>query len=903
MVRKIAKLVVSATLVGALTFIGLINTVAGSLSVTNMNPNQGPTAGGQEVTIYGDFVEQGGRAVQIGAGGTYVCALDTNGQVYCWGNNNYNVLGHNSTKKFVPVAVDTARGDGAMNGKTIKQIAAGSYNTCALDIESQVYCWGYNGSGSLGNDSTVDSNSPVIVDTASGTGAMSGKTIIQISVGSLHVCALDTEGQVYCWGGNSSGQLGDNSNVQRNTPVAVNKTDGTGAMNGKVIVQIATGSSLTCALDTEGQVYCWGFNNKGQVGNGEIGNKYTPVAVNTIDGTGVMDGKVIKQISSSGYFACVLDTEGQVYCWGNNDHGQLGDGSNNHRSTPVAVNTGAISGKTIVQIAAGDTHTCALDTENQIYCWGRNGFGQLGDNTEIERHIPVAVNTVDGGGVMYDKTIERIYAGAHYTCALDVDGKAYCWGANTDGRLGNSTNKESSTPTCVHTILDGTGSELPGIGCGREMTVVMDADGTPAPCENIVIADDGLSLKCTTTAHIAGVVDVTISDGVNTKTIENGYEYIAPEVISVSTGHTLKVNIYDSTSLVTILDACDQIKSDQEANNTYTEETFNQLMKECEEGKSVIECLETAIDASECGDPGKKRDEIDDAINKLVPVGNINPPNTSPEQTWYVTALDKDYAIPILPFVLLSIATLGGIVLVAFLVRKRIQTKGINVKGAGNITLTHPWHKDSIEMKHAMKMIEKHGDHPRTTVVDVSHIVRKYRIKFVLWNTIPIINIIIIFIVLIFATAPTRAKSDYVDISLITAGNTETSVINVDKALSGDSATYATNIRSINTEIRGRAIVGDESGVYAKYSAPADLIDNINLSTEQITPGNNPLPNVELSNARKLIVPTEFDSTTLYGQHAFDHTVTLDLSDISDIPNGTYNIELSYTLMAELPFE
>ncbi|MCL2164838.1 MAG: hypothetical protein FWH55_10725 [Oscillospiraceae bacterium] len=511
--------------------IGGFTNMVGAMSITSVEPEQGLVEGGTEVRIYGDFTELAG-AVQITAGSNHTCAFDIAGRVYCWGDNGKGQLGDDSnSQKYTPVTVNTSAGIGAMDDKTVVQITAGGQATCALDLAGQVYCWGHNGYGQLGDNSVIDRTTPVAVNATAGTGDMADKTITKISTSGFHTCAIDSFGQVYCWGYNYMGLLGNNSYTNQNTPVAVNTTAGTGDMAGKTIVQVSTGSSHTCALDSVGYVYCWGANGNGQLGDNSSSQKYTPVAVNTTAGTGDMNSKTITQITiGDGWFTCALDTAGQVYCWGQNNYGQLGDNSFTDSLTPVAVNTsvgtGVMNGKAITQIAAGIYHVCALDNTSQIYCWGRNNLGQLGDNSFTDSLTPVAVDTTAGTGVIDGKDIAQIVAGAYHTCALDVAGQIYCWGTGGTGQLGRVPLIDSSTPVCVHTIFDGTGSELPGLGCGRELVVTMDIDGEPAECIDVVVADDGLSLTCTTSAHVAGWVDVTIEDGVNTVVLANGYEYV-----------------------------------------------------------------------------------------------------------------------------------------------------------------------------------------------------------------------------------------------------------------------------------------------------------------------------------------------------------------------------------------
>ncbi|MBP9489374.1 hypothetical protein KBE88_01255, partial [Candidatus Saccharibacteria bacterium] len=146
---------------------------------------------------------------------------------------------------------------------------------------------------------------------------------------------------------------------------------------GKTISQISAGSGHSLALDSEGQIYAWGYNDYGQLGNGDTTSSNTPVKV---DASGVLAGKTISQISAGGAHSLALDSEGQIYAWGYNDYGQLGNGDTTSSNTPVKVDaSGVLAGKTISQISAGGAHSLALDSEGQIYAWGYNDYGQLGN--------------------------------------------------------------------------------------------------------------------------------------------------------------------------------------------------------------------------------------------------------------------------------------------------------------------------------------------------------------------------------------------------------------------------------------------------------------------------------------------------------------------------------------------
>ncbi|MFC2370292.1 MAG: RCC1 domain-containing protein [Candidatus Saccharimonas sp.] len=266
-------------------------------------------------------------ARQIGSGeGSRACAISLSNRAYCWGSGSSGQLGNNSTtNSSIPVAVNTT---GVLAGKTIKQISAGTSHTCAIASDDKAYCWGAGSSGQLGNSSTTNSLIPVAVNT---TGVLAGKTIKQISAYGFHTCAVASDNKAYCWGRGDLGQLGNNSTTNSSIPVAVNTT---GVLAGKTIKQISAGSFHTCAIASDNKAYCWGRGTSGQLGNNLYTNSSIPVAVNT---TGVLAGKTIKQISNGSSHTCAIASDDKAYCWGSGSFGALGNNSAANSSVPVRV--------------------------------------------------------------------------------------------------------------------------------------------------------------------------------------------------------------------------------------------------------------------------------------------------------------------------------------------------------------------------------------------------------------------------------------------------------------------------------------------------------------------------------------------------------------------------------------
>ncbi|MEI7917846.1 MAG: prepilin-type N-terminal cleavage/methylation domain-containing protein [Candidatus Saccharibacteria bacterium] len=314
-----------------------------------------------------------------------------------------------------------------------------SYNdTCAVATDNNAYCWGMGNFGQLGNNATVGSTVPVAVSTA---GVLSGKTIKSISTGNNNSCVIASDNKAYCWGANWYGGLGNNTTTDSSVPVAVNTS---GVLSGKTIKSITVGAYHTCAVASDNLAYCWGHGNSGQLGNNTIVDSLVPVAVNT---AGVLSGKTVLSLSAGVQDTCAVASDNLAYCWGSNQYGILGDGTNNLSSVPVAANTsGVLSGKTINSITASYYHSCVIASDNQVYCWGSNWYGELGNNSTADSWVPVATSTT---GALSGKTVISIANSTFDTCAIASDFKVYCWGGADYGQLGNSTFTQSNVPVVV----------------------------------------------------------------------------------------------------------------------------------------------------------------------------------------------------------------------------------------------------------------------------------------------------------------------------------------------------------------------------------------------------------------------------------------------------------------------
>ncbi len=331
----------------------------------------------------------GGAWTQLSSGFGHTCGL-AGGKAYCWGLNDQGQLGTGSTANSdAPVAVATETpSDGTDQpaippvsalspGATLVQIAAGWKHTCALDNGGRAYCWGSNTHLQLGADTPSSSTLPVAVPEAQNSPPTTTVTWIAITAGGAHNCALDSAGAVWCWGDNSAGQLGAASPpTSSSTPVK--------ATNVPKLLSIGAGEAHTCGRTGVGQVYCWGRNNSGQLGNNSTSSSAIPVPVSS---GAIGTGKVVN-LSVGGNHACALTTGSvaAVVCWGEGSAGQLGDGNTTDTSVPIAVVATAIpAGYATVSVSAGFQSSCAVDETGWVYCWGTLASTTSSTPTAIDR--------------------------------------------------------------------------------------------------------------------------------------------------------------------------------------------------------------------------------------------------------------------------------------------------------------------------------------------------------------------------------------------------------------------------------------------------------------------------------------------------------------------------------------
>jgi alpha-tubulin suppressor-like RCC1 family protein len=394
----------------------------------------------------------GRTAVAISAGERHTCVILDNGAVSCWGWNNGGQLGSGGiTNKTVPTLTSSLG-----SGRTAVAISSGGYHTCAVLDNASVSCWGENEGGRLGaggnGDLLINQSTPILVN-----GFGIGEKAVAISLGRYHSCAVIENGSLLCWGWNDDGQLG-NGDMIHPTPT---QTSSLGT--GRTAVQISSGNYHTCTLLDNDTVSCWGSNSIGQLGNGGTFDKSTPTLSGSV-------GTVLtaSEVSSGGSHTCAILDNGSISCWGWNDDGQLGNGGTTNLTTPTLTSSLG-SGRTAVAISSGESHTCAILDNGEVSCWGSNSNGQLGNGGNTNQTSPTLTNSLGTG-----RTAVAISSGGWHTCAILDNGAVSCWGRGDFGQIGNGYNFNTTTPTPTNSlgISNGIYNKAIGISSGLWHTCV-----------------------------------------------------------------------------------------------------------------------------------------------------------------------------------------------------------------------------------------------------------------------------------------------------------------------------------------------------------------------------------------------------------------------------------------------
>ncbi len=365
--------------------------------------------------------------------GYSACAIDAKGNLYTWGCDNYYhaVVSARAPQDLTPVQVPFP------NGVTKWKLAAvGAYYTLALGNDGNIYAWGYNHYGELGEGDTTSSDALVKVAMPAGVTAWTA-----IAAGDSFNLALGNDGNLYAWGANSQGQLGDDSTVSSTIPIKVSLPTGVKA------VAISAGEQFGAAIGSDGKIYVWGSNDNGQLGTGSSAPKYsaTPLAVS------LPAGVTPKSISTGRSYCLVIGSDGNIYGWGGNTSGQLANSTTFGTLAYSPVVASKPAGVTSWQkaVGGGEGFSLGIGNDGKLYSWGYNGLGELGiGNTTATKAANDTANAVKlPAGV----TPEDMALGDYSDYAIGSQGDTvYAWGYNQQGQLGiNNTVLDKLTPVEV----------------------------------------------------------------------------------------------------------------------------------------------------------------------------------------------------------------------------------------------------------------------------------------------------------------------------------------------------------------------------------------------------------------------------------------------------------------------
>jgi alpha-tubulin suppressor-like RCC1 family protein len=338
--------------------------------------------------------------------GLHSLAIQKDGTLWAWGWNSHGQLGLGDTlDRHNPTRVGT--------DSNWVAVAAGTYHSLGLKSDGTLWAWGFNAQGQLGLGSTTEYHFPQQV---------AGNTWVAVAAGSQHSFAIKAFGRsIWAWGFNAQGQLGLGDTTQRTTPALVPGSDW---------VAVAAGDLHSLGITSDGTLYAWGRNNLGQLGLNDTTNRNTPTKVTWVG------GGWMAAVAGSNH-SLGLKSNSQLYAWGSNDHGQLGQGDTADRNTPTPVIMGGVE---CVAMAAGDSHSLALRPGGALYAWGNNGSGQLGTGNNLQQVNPILVGNFG---------FVTLFVTEDSSMGLKADGSLWSWGDNYDGQLGLGDTSNRNSPRQV----------------------------------------------------------------------------------------------------------------------------------------------------------------------------------------------------------------------------------------------------------------------------------------------------------------------------------------------------------------------------------------------------------------------------------------------------------------------
>jgi alpha-tubulin suppressor-like RCC1 family protein len=374
-------------------------------------------SGEDDIGEHGEQPMEGKIVAELVAGTEHSCVRLATEEVWCWGDNGNGELGSGSSQpgyRSVPVPVRFAYG--------ATELAVTAHTTCARLTQGEVRCVGSSSFGLLGGSTNEENDYQPVAINLTGVDAIVG--------GVLHVCAFKTGGEVWCWGTNNRGQAG--GAITSDEPFVSGPTNVSGASPAQ---RLSLGLFHSCAMTTDGRLRCWGDNDDLQLGS--LGEAASHLALGVYGLT--YEGSVV-DVAAGHRFNCAVSGERKVNCWGHNLHGVLGRPSTTVAASYIPLEVPLAGNAAVEQIGAGEGHVCVLRTGGEVWCWGDNTSGQLGNGTFTSSYTPVKADITG---------VTSLAVGAKHSCAVVAEREVRCWGLNERGRLGNNLEDSAPRPTRV----------------------------------------------------------------------------------------------------------------------------------------------------------------------------------------------------------------------------------------------------------------------------------------------------------------------------------------------------------------------------------------------------------------------------------------------------------------------
>jgi alpha-tubulin suppressor-like RCC1 family protein len=376
--------------------------------------------------------EHTNQLLRMNIGGYTSAAITSTNHILVWGNNSYGQLGDETTiSKTVPYDITNQF---YLNfNETITSIALGPSHSAAVTSDGRIFTWGKNEFGQLGDGTTIDKKTPTDI-TAKFNLAVEER-LISVVLGYSHSAAISSTGRVFTWGDNSSDKLGDETGINQVEPTDI--TEKFSLEADEKIISVDLGYFHSAALSSTGRLFTWGSNSSGQLGNPAYTTKRKPAAINSYFDLAI-DEKIIC-VSLGTRHSAAVTSRGRIFTWGDNTYGKLGDGTTTMKNIPADITVGfnLSEDEKIISTSLGASHSAAITSLGRVFTWGSNSEGRLGNETRNDSDIPIDITKHFNLSV--GETIYSIAVGAEHSAAISSLGQIYAWGYNMDGQMGDNT--------------------------------------------------------------------------------------------------------------------------------------------------------------------------------------------------------------------------------------------------------------------------------------------------------------------------------------------------------------------------------------------------------------------------------------------------------------------------------